>query len=116
MTYGNIQSRVLSTIISVTALLFACAKPLAAAVKVAVPPDATVTFAGCTVMAGGVPTGRHAALLVAVPTELVNTARSFHPLTKPVTVLLKVVDVAPARFAQVVPPLVEYCHWTVGVG
>ena len=33
-----------------------------------------------------------------------------------VPVMLSVVDVAPARFANVPPPLVLTCHCTVGVG
>ena len=49
--------------------------PLAAAVKVAVPPSHTVWLAGLVVTLGAVLTVSVAAVVVAVPELLVNTAR-----------------------------------------
>ncbi len=58
--------------------------PVAAAVKVAVCPTATVWLDGCMLMTGAAfgaaLTVRLAALLVAVPAMLVNTARYWEPL------------------------------------
>src|SRR5438309_1357135 len=53
--------------------------PLAAAVNVAVWPAFTVTFAGFPVIAGATLTVRVAALVVAVLTTFVNTARNWLP-------------------------------------
>src|SRR5713226_1232814 len=65
--------------------------------------------------AGGL-TVRVAALVVAVPTELVNTARYWLPLIATVVLgIVSVVEVAPARSVKVIP-FVETCHCTVGVG
>src|SRR3954447_8143783 len=60
-------------------------------------------------------TERVAAVDVAEPTVLVNTARYLFPLWFPFVVKLKVVDVAPAMSANAPPPALT-CHCTVGVG
>ena len=59
-----------------------------------------------------------AALLVAEPAELVNTARYSLPFSASVVLAtVSVPDVAPRdRVVNVVPPSVETCHCTVGVG
>ena len=57
-----------------------------------------------------------AALLVAVPLLLVNTARNCLPPSDAVTVNEYVVDVAPLMLLNVDPPSVLTCHCTVGVG
>src|SRR5687767_8288772 len=56
-------------------------EPLAAAVKVAIAPSQTVLLFGFVVTAGGVLTVSVAAVVVAVPHELVNTARYCSPLS-----------------------------------
>ena len=89
--------------------------PLAAAVNVAVAPAFTVVLAGCVVTAGATFTVRVAALLVAVPSEFVNTARYCLALSPAAVVKLYVVLVAPLISDHVVP-LVLLCHCTVGVG
>ena len=53
--------------------------PEAAAVKVAVLPAFTATLAGCVVMVGAPLTVKMAAVVVAVPAVLVNTARYWVP-------------------------------------
>ena len=55
--------------------------PVAAAVKVAVWPEATVTPEGLAVTAGGAVTVRMAAVVAAVPTELVKTASYRSPFS-----------------------------------
>src|SRR5213594_3519011 len=92
--------------------------PVAAAVKVAVWPAFTVWFTGCVVMVGGVGefTVSVAAVVVADPAELVNTARYLLPLCDKVVAKLSVVEVAPERLLKVTPPSVLTCHCTVGVG
>src|SRR5580698_9349190 len=58
-----------------------------------------------------------AALLVAVPTVLVNTASYSFPLSVVVvSVIVRVVEVAPLMAVQVFPPSVDTDHCTVGVG
>jgi hypothetical protein len=58
-----------------------------------------------------------AALLVAVPPALVKTALTSQPFTRAVRDdAVSEGEVAPGRLAQVVPPSIEYCHCTVGVG
>ena len=58
-----------------------------------------------------------AALLVAVPAELVNTASYLLPLSASVVLAtVSVSDVAPVIGVNVAPPSVETCHCTVGVG
>ena len=56
-------------------------EPVAAAVKVAVVPEATVTLEGLVVTVGGAVTVRVAAVVVAVPTELVKTASYWSPFS-----------------------------------
>ncbi len=57
-----------------------------------------------------------AAFDVALPAELVNTARYSLPDSDSVAVPDRVVEVAPDTLLHVVPPSVDTCHWTVGVG
>src|SRR5881628_1797480 len=78
-------------------------------------------FLFCSVMVpeggGGVPfTVSVAAVVVADPAELVNTARYLLPLCDKVVVKLRVVEVAPEALLKVTPPSVLTCHCTVGVG
>jgi hypothetical protein len=61
-------------------------------------------------------TVRVAGVVVAVPAELVNTARYWFPFCDKVVVKLRVVEVAPETLLNVVPPSVLTCHCTVGVG
>jgi len=56
-------------------------EPLAAAVNVAVPPDATVTLDGFDVTMGALVTAKVAAVVRAVPFELVKTASYSSPLS-----------------------------------
>jgi hypothetical protein len=91
--------------------------PLAAAVKVAIAPDATVASVGLVVIVGGNCTVSVAAVLVAVLTLFVNTARYRLPFCDEVSdVSDSVVEVAPETFVNVVPPSMLTCHCTVGVG
>jgi len=57
-----------------------------------------------------------AAVVVADPAELVNTARYWLPFCDKVVVKLRVVEVAPETLLNVVPPSMLTCHCTVGVG
>ena len=58
-----------------------------------------------------------AALELAKPAELVNTARTCQPFSKAVCPLaVSVVEVAPLMSAHVLPWFVEYSHCTAGVG
>ena len=57
-----------------------------------------------------------AAVVVADPAELVNTARYWLPFSDNVVVKLRVVEVAPETLLNVAPPSVLTCHCTVGVG
>jgi hypothetical protein len=68
------------------------------------------------VIAGAVLTVRVAAVVVALPSVFVNTARYLFPFCERVVVNVSVVDVAPATLLNVVPPSVLTCHCTVGVG
>jgi hypothetical protein len=61
-------------------------------------------------------TVRVAGVVVAVPAELVNTARYWFPFCDKAVVKLRVVEVAPETLLNVVPPSVLTCHCTVGVG
>src|SRR6266700_1576923 len=71
--------------------------PLAAAVNTAVPPAFSVTSPGFVVITGPAVTVSVAAVVVADPTELVNTARYWLPLSDACTAgSSNVVDVAPA--------------------
>src|SRR5579859_4554496 len=93
--------------------------PLAVALKAAVLPGTTVRLVGCKVTAGVVraaDTVSLAAVVVAVPFELVKTARNRSLFWATAVVKVYEVDVAPAMLVYVVPPLVLTCHWTVAVG
>src|SRR5580692_7754026 len=69
------------------------------------------------VVGAGTLTVTVAALVVADPAELVNTARTSHPFSKNVIgPLVRVGDVNPATSNQVDPPSTESCHCTVGLG
>src|SRR2546427_13263485 len=65
---------------------------------------------------GAVFTVSVAAVVVAVPAELVNTARYRYPFWDEAVVKLRVVEVAPEMLLNVPPPFVLTCHCTVGVG
>ena len=77
-------------------------------------------LAGCVVTLGANCTVSVAVLLVAVPTELVNTARYCVPFCAAVVLAtVSVPVVLPASvvsFVNVELPLGADCHWTVGVG
>jgi len=90
--------------------------PVAVAVKVAVCPAFTVTFAGFSVITGALFTVNEAAVVVAEPVAFVNTARYWLPFCEASAVKASVVEVAPAMFVKLAPPLVLCCHCTVGVG
>lgn len=90
--------------------------PEAAALKLTVAPLLTLTLAGLVVTWGPVSTMSTAAPLVTVPTELVKTASYSLPLSEEVVVMARVSDVAPGTGDQLVPPLVDTCHCTVGLG
>jgi hypothetical protein len=91
--------------------------PEAAAVNVALPPAVTVWLVGCVVIAGATSTVSVAAVVVADPCELVNTARYSLPFSEPVVVaIVSVADVALETLLNVAPPSVDTCHCTVGVG
>ena len=57
-----------------------------------------------------------AAVVVALPAELVNTARKRRPLSGAAAVKLYVVDVADGMLLKFAPPSVLTCHCAVGVG
>jgi hypothetical protein len=81
-------------------------------------PDEEEVAAACTVgtAVAGVMV-MVAALLVAVPPALVKTALTSQPFTRAVRDdAVSEGEVAPERLAQVLPPSIEYCHCTVGVG
>jgi hypothetical protein len=94
--------------------------PVADAVKVTLPPAVTVCAPQVDVDTGTVSTVSVAAVDVAVPTELVNTARYSLPDSDAVVLATVSVPVAlPASLVsllQVLPPLVDTCHCTVAVG
>ncbi len=94
-------------------------EPVAAAVKVPVPPAVTFWDSGWVVMTGApaATIWSTAAVLVTVPELLVNTARYSMPEAHvAVTPLLNELDVAPPMGVQLAPALRETCHWTVGAG
>ena len=91
-------------------------EPVAAAVKVAVAPEATDTFEGLAVTTGGVVTVRVAAVVVAPPAELVKTASYWSPLSAGGGGERVGGGRGTADGAKVVPPSVETSHCTVGVG
>ena len=91
--------------------------PDAVASKLALWPSATVTLLGCLVTAGAFWTVSVAASLVALPSELVNTARYSWPLSVVVALaIVSVVEVAVLMLLQVLPPFVDCCHRTFGAG
>src|SRR5215831_6025785 len=67
-------------------------------------------------MTGGEQVVSVAAVVVAVPQLLVNTARYLFPLTAGETATVKEVLLAPGMSLNVAPPLVLTCHCTVGAG
>ena len=75
-------------------------------------------MAGWVVIVGGEEelTVSVAAVVVAVPAELVNTARYWLPFCDKVVVKLRVVEVAPETLLNVAPLSVLACHCTVGAG
>src|SRR5437899_5799623 len=73
-------------------------------------------FWSATVPEGVAFTVSVAAVVVAVPAELVNTARYWFPFCDKAVVKLRVVEVAPETLLNVPPPSVLTCHCTVGVG
>jgi len=91
--------------------------PEADAVNVALAPTATLVLAGCAEMVGAKSTVSVAAVVVAVPAELVNTARYWLPFCDAVAaVIASVPEVAPETLLNAAPPLVDTCHWMVGAG
>jgi hypothetical protein len=69
------------------------------------------------VIAGGGTTPSVAAVVVALPTVFVNTARYLFPFCAAVTaVKARVAEVAPPRLLKVTPLSVLTCHCTVGAG
>ena len=79
-------------------------------------PAVTVVFAGFVVTTGPAVTVKVAAVVVAEPALLVNTARYWLPFCAAAAVKDNVVDVAPATLVKVTPPSALTCHCTVGVG
>lgn len=91
--------------------------PEAAAVKVALTPLLTAMLAGWVVTAAAKSTLRVAAVLVAVPTELVNTASYLVPFcAATVLATARVGDVAPEIELNDVAPGASDCHCTVAAG
>ena len=92
------------------------------AVKLAEPPVSMqrllLVFWSVTVpeVGGAVFTVSVAAVVVAVPAELVNTARYWFPFCDEAVVKLRVVAVAPETLLKFAPPSVFTCHCTVGAG
>ena len=80
-------------------------------------PTSAVVATGDWVTCGATPvTVRLAAVVVAEPSELVNTARNSSPESARAAVPVSVVAVAPEMFVNVEPPSVDTCHCTVGFG
>jgi hypothetical protein len=76
-----------------------------------------VTPAVKLVIAGGGTTPNAAAVVVALPTVFVKTARYLFPLCAAVTAVeVNVADVAPPTLLNVTPLSVLTCHCTVGAG
>jgi len=69
-----------------------------------------------TVVVAGLSTVNVAALEVALPAELLNTAWYRLPFSDKLAVNVSVVEVAPAISLKLTPPSVLACHWTVGGG
>ena len=61
-------------------------------------------------------TVRVAAVVVMFPDALVNTAWYWFPLIGSAVVNVSVVELAPAKSLNDVPPFVLTCHCTVGAG
>jgi hypothetical protein len=89
-----------------------CTVPLAAALNDAVVPAQDVALVGFVVMAGAEVTVSVAAVVVAEPQPLVNTAWYCFALSPDAVVKLYVPEVAPAMLVNVTPS-VETCHCTV---
>src|SRR6266581_917849 len=68
------------------------------------------------VVVAGLITVNVAALEVALPAELLNTAWYRLPFCDKLAVNVSVVRVAPAILLKLTPPSVLTCHWTVGAG
>ena len=68
------------------------------------------------VVVAGLITVNVAALEVALPAELLNTAWYRLPFCDRLAVNVNVVEVAPAILLKLTPPSVLTCHWTVGAG
>jgi hypothetical protein len=90
--------------------------PFAAAVNVAVLVFPTELFIGLSVIDGIEVTLNNAAVVVAFPAVLVNTASKSLPSCVELTMKDNVVDVAPATAEYDEPPFVLTIHCTVGVG
>lgn len=99
--------------------------PVAAALNVAIAPVSTDTEVGSVVMTGAETAGgaatwgmtlRSAAGVRALPTVLVKIARYRLPLSLVTARIVRVGRVAPAMLRQVLPPFVESCQRTLGVG
>ncbi len=91
--------------------------PEAVASKTALWPSSTVTLSGCLVTAGAFCTVSVAASLLASPSVFLKVARYSWPLRDAFTAtIVSELDVAPATFVQVLPPLEEVSHLTVGAG
>src|SRR5207245_9834625 len=69
-----------------------------------------------TVVVAGLITVNVAALEVALPAELLNTAWYRLPFCDKLAVNVSVVEVAPAISLKLTPPSVLACHWAVGSG
>jgi hypothetical protein len=93
--------------------------PVAAELKLAISVAVTMTLEGLVVTEGGLDvsvTVKSAAVVVALPAALENTASYWLPFSAVVLEKLNVVEVAPGMELKVTPALVETFHCTVGVG
>src|SRR4029077_12003124 len=91
--------------------------PEAVASKRALCPSLTVTLTGCLVTDGAFCTVSVAASLVASPAAFLNVARYWWPLSVVFApTIVSWLDVPPATAVQVLPPLAEVSHLTVGAG
>lgn len=78
--------------------------------KVVELPATIVRLAGWVMIVGAKFTVSVAALLVALPTALVNTAWYRSPFNADVAATVNVVEVAPAMLEKLLPPLILTCH------
>ena len=85
-------------------------EPVAAVVKVTDSPTHFVALEGWAVIPGATLTVSRAELDVAVPSELVKTARYLLPFSAVDARNVRVVDVSPFRLEKVVPPSMLTCH------